>query len=102
MLTTWPAFTEATYLLGAGGGWPAQAQLWRLIQRGTLQLADLSEPLIERMARLMERYADLPMDLADASLVALADQMGQRSIFSVDRDFHVYRLADGRVFTVLP
>lgn len=102
MLTTWPAFTEAMYLLGAAGGWRAQAHLWRLLQRGTLLLADLREPLMERMAALMERYADRPMDLADASLVALADQMGQTSIFTVDRDFHVYRLADGRAFIALP
>jgi uncharacterized protein len=40
----------------------------------------------------MQQYADLPMDLADASLVILAEQLGEGRIFSVDqRDFNTYR-----------
>jgi len=50
----------------------------------------------------MERYADLPMDLADASLVWLADETGVRDIVTFDeRDFSVYRLSDGRRFNNL-
>lgn len=42
----------------------------------------------------MDKYADRPMDLADATLVALAEDQGHRKIFSLDSDFHIYRIAD--------
>jgi predicted nucleic acid-binding protein len=46
----------------------------------------------ERIATLMNKYADLPMDLADASLVILAEHLGHGRILSVDqRDFNTYR-----------
>jgi uncharacterized protein len=102
MVTTWPAFTEAMYLLGRAGGWPAQASLWAIVERGTLQIAELSDAAVVRMRGLMEQYRDLPMDLADASLVALAEERGQTRIFTLDSDFQVYRLPRGRAFTIVP
>ena len=102
LLTTWPAFTEAMYLLGAAAGWPAQDALWRLVRRGDLELADLDDDQVRRCGALMEQYSDRPMDLADASLVALAEARDLRRIFTLDRDFHVYRLHGRRAFEVLP
>jgi len=101
LLTTWPAFTEAMYLLGRGG-WRAQEPLWRLVLRQDLVLAPSSDKANTRSARLMERYADRPMDLADATLVALAEERGLRRIFSLDEDFHIYRLNGRQQFEVLP
>jgi len=54
------------------------------------------------MAALMEQYADRPMDLADASLIALAEAAGYTRIFSIDSDFYVYRLANGTALEVVP
>ena len=102
MLSTWPAFTEAMYLLGAGAGWRGQEPLWRMIRSRQLILADMSATMLGRVPALMERYQDLPMDLADASLVALAEEQGLREVFTLDRDFRVYRLPDGQAFSVVP
>ena len=102
MLTTWPAFTETMYLLGSGAGWRGQHPLWRMVQRKQLMLAETTATMLARIPALMEQYQDLPMDLADASLVALAEERGLREIFSVDRDFRVYRLPDGGAFRVFP
>ena len=102
MLTTWPAFTEAMYLLGRGGGWLAQQALWRLWQRGDLELAELTEADLRRAATLMAAYADRPMDLADATLVVVAERRDLRRIFSLDSDFHVYRLNTRRHLSVFP
>ena len=55
-----------------------------------------------RALELMEKYRDMPMDLADASLVALAEAQGYRRVFSLDSDFYVYRLADGSALEVVP
>lgn len=102
LVTTWPAFTEAMYLVGAAGGWRGQAGLWTLVERDDLQIADLSEAATARMRALMEQYRDLPMDLADASLVALAEERGLASIFTLDSDFRVYRLPRKKPFTLIP
>ncbi len=100
LLTTWPAFTEAMYLLGEAGGWTAQDALWRVLCRGDL-VVDMPRQL-ERVATLMRRYRSLPMDLADASLVALAEERGLTTVFTLDRDFRVYRLPRGKAFRIIP
>jgi predicted nucleic acid-binding protein len=102
LLTTWPAFTEAMYLLGAAAAWTGQEPLWGMLERGVLQIAEVSAAMLGRMRALMEKYRDLPMDLADASLVALAEERGLSRIFTLDSDFRVYRLPRGRSFAVIP
>lgn len=102
LVTTWPAFTEAMYLLARAGGIRAQRALWRLVQTDRLVVGDLSRSAVERSARLMEQYADRPMDLADATLVAYAEEQGHRTIFTLDADFHVYRLRGRQQFVTLP
>jgi predicted nucleic acid-binding protein len=102
LLTTWPAFTEAMYLLGRAGGIRGQEALWRLALRGDLQILAPSTRAIERTAALMKKYADRPMDLADASLVALAEEREITRIFTLDADFHIYRLQGRRRFEVVP
>lgn len=102
LVTTWPAFTEAMYLLARAGGIEGQRPLWRLVQTGRLVIAELSRSAVERSARLMDQYADRPMDLADATLVALAEEQGDRRIFTLDADFHVYRLRGRHSFETVP
>src|SRR5579872_5720404 len=81
LVTTWPAFTEAMYLLGQAGGIAGQLALWKLVDTNRLVLSDLSKSARRRSERLMQQYSDLPMDLADATLVALAEEIDQKSIF---------------------
>ena len=102
LVTTWPAFTEAMYLVARAGGITGQRALWRLVQTGRLAIVDLSRAAVERSARLMNQYADRPMDLADATLVAFAEEQGHRTIFTLDADFHVYRFKGRRRFEVVP
>jgi predicted nucleic acid-binding protein len=102
LLTTWVCFTEAMYLLGAVGGYRYQAALWHLRSAGRLVLHDLTAAEADRMAGLMERYQDTPMDLADASLVVAAESRALRRVFTTDSDFHIYRLTDGSTLEVVP
>jgi uncharacterized protein len=102
LVTTWPAFTEAIYLLGRAAGWPAQEALWRMIERDLLVVAELAGELPARAAELMRTYRDHPMDFADASLVAVAEERAARTIFSLDSDFRSYRLRGGRHLTLVP
>lgn len=102
LFTTWPCLTEAMYLLFRSGGSSAQKLLWSLRREGKLVLLDLNSTQVDRMIELMEKYDDLPMDFADASVVAAAEQLGTRRVFTIDKDFHIYRFADGSVVDVVP
>jgi predicted nucleic acid-binding protein len=102
LVTTWPAFTEAMYLLARAGGINAQQALWRLVHSDRLVVVNLSPSAVERSARLMDKYSDLPMDLADATLVAYAEEQGHRTVFTLDSDFDVYRIRGRLPFRVIP
>ncbi|MEX0718321.1 MAG: hypothetical protein WD066_17130 [Planctomycetaceae bacterium] len=102
LLTTWVCFTKAMYLLGSVGGFRYQAALWAFRADSRLVLHDLTASEADRMAALMAQYQDTPMDMADASLVVLAESRGLRRIFTTDSDFYVYRLLDGSALEVLP
>jgi uncharacterized protein len=101
LITVWPAFTEAMYLLGSS--WQAQAALWEMVESEAVELRQLEEDDLPRMAELMGKYRDLPMDLADAALVRLAERDHLRQVFTLDqRDFRVYRPAGLGRFSLLP
>ena len=101
LITVWPAFTEAMYLLGSS--WPGQKALWSRVETEALTLAPLDESDATRMRELMEKYRDLPMDLADAALVRIAEREDLTRIFTLDRKhFSVYRPGRRRRFSILP
>lgn len=102
MLTTWPCLTEAMHILGSIGGYRYQSVLWKLVIDGNLEIHDLTPFETNEMNRLMKKYQDTPMDLADASLVALAESMKFRQIFTIDSDFLIYRLSDGSMLETVP
>jgi predicted nucleic acid-binding protein len=101
MLTVWPAFTEAMYLLGFSGD--AQDALWEMLDSDALWIGELQEEDHPRMRALMRKYRDLPMDLADAALVRVAERDVIPRVFTIDRrDFQVYRPQGIRRFDILP
>ena len=87
LLTTRPCFTEAMYLLGEVGGFRYQSLLWNMLESGKLEIQHLGPAEMARMAELMRKYQDTPMDLADASIVAAAELRGLRRVFTIDGDF---------------
>ena len=101
LVTVWPPFIEAMYLVG---GLPlAQEALWEMLTRAAIQILPLTTSDAPRMRELMRKYADRPMDLADAALVAVAERENIRTIFTVDEaDFRIYRLHGRLRFTVIP
>ncbi len=101
LVTVWPAFTEAMYLLGRS--WQGQKALWSRLETEALALAPLDEVDAPRMRELMDKYRDLPMDLADAALVRVAERDALTQIFTLDRKhFSVYRPGRRRRFSVVP
>ena len=101
LITVWPAFTEAMYLLGQS--WQAQKALWSRLETDALAMAPLDDADAPRMRELMEKYRDLPMDLADAALVRIAERESLSQIFTLDRThFSLYRPGRRRRFSILP
>ena len=76
--------------------------LWRLWGDERLILHSLSQDELKRMATLMDDDSDLPMDLADASVVAAGESLNSKRLFTLDSDFRIYRLRDGSVFELIP
>ncbi|MDH5666833.1 MAG: PIN domain-containing protein [Nitrospira sp.] len=99
--TVWPALTEAMYLLSFS--WKAQDALWEMVERGVVEVLPLTKHDMSRARVWMKKYKDLPMDLADAALVAMAEREKIRRIFTLDRrDFEIYRPAKLGRFIILP
>lgn len=102
LITTVPCLTEALYLVHQYGGWKAQAQIWSYLQEDLVTIRFQAESEIDRMRMLMEQYRDIPMDFGDASLVAAAEAIDERQVFTLDKDFFIYRLPNNQAFEVLP
>jgi len=87
--TTWPVITEVGHMLDFST--KTQIDFLEWIDRGGLQLFDLKDVHLKRIIQLSEKFNDVPMDLADASLIVASEAMGYREIASIDADFYVYR-----------
>jgi len=97
LLTTVPVLTEAFHLLtpGSHGG----LALGSFVKQNGLTIWQFNDDTLKFALSLMEKYADKPMDLADASLVVAAQSLRVYRVFSLDRgDFYLYRVAIGHEF----
>lgn len=92
-LTCESVLSEASFLVGAQGG--ASALVLELVRRGALAVAFDLGAETEPVRRLMARYADIGVSLADACLVRLSELKPDCALMTIDRDFLVYR-RDGR------
>lgn len=101
LVTTWPCMTEAMYLLHGLGSYRYQNRLWRTYRDGRLVILDITAVEVQRMDALMLQYQNVPMDFADASLIAVAESRGFRRLFTIDSDFYIYRLLDGSTLEIL-
>lgn len=98
-VTTWPVLTEATHLMTRWLGIEFAAALMDDVAAGGLALWEPPAAQWPRIAPLMRKYAKLPMDLADASLLLLAEHLGHGRILSTDeRDFRTYRWKNRKPF----
>ena len=92
LVSTWPVLTEVCHLVPP----PVAPRVLEWTRLGGLQLQDLPATALETIGGWMHQYADLPMDLADATLLWVASQSGIRRIATLDRrDVGIYRLPGG-------
>jgi uncharacterized protein len=98
-VTTWPVLAEACHLLRTRLNGDFAEELMGDVAEGSMQVWNPPLERLHELPRLMRKYRALPMDLADASLVLLAEHLGHGRILTTDeRDFGVYRWKSRKPF----
>ncbi len=101
IVTTEAVLTETLYL--AGSSFENQQICLEFVLRGAFLLIPSTRTSLRQVAGLMKKYRDLPMDFADATLVALGEELETDQVFTLDRrGFSVYRLRGKKPFQILP
>ena len=91
-ISTLAVFTEVSYFLSVNQN--AQQDFFEWVIRKGIIICDINQNDMPRIMELTEKYADTPMDFADATLLVSAEKTGIRKIISLDSDFDIYRLPD--------
>jgi len=89
LTTTWPVITEASHMLNFNIN--VQIDLFQWIKLGGVIIERIETVDIERIIELSRKYSDIPMDLADGSLVVLSEKLGIKKIITIDSDYYIYR-----------
>lgn len=93
--TTWPVVTEVCHFLNVR----QQRAFLAWLRLGGASLAEIEDEALSRFEAMLDKYADRPMDLADASLVWLGEKLRITDIITIDRsDFSIYRTSSGKPF----
>jgi predicted nucleic acid-binding protein len=101
LLTSESVISEACFLLRAFAG--GREGVFELLLRGAVAIGFRLDEDLKSTARLMARYANVPMSVADASLVRMAERLPESAVLTVDADFRVYRKHGRQVIpTILP
>ena len=99
LLTCEAVLSEACFLISRAGADPSL--FTALVERGVLTVAKLFDDEAAAVGRLMTRYSNVPMSLADACLVRLVEITPHAKLFTLDRDFSIYRQSRRRVIPLL-
>jgi hypothetical protein len=89
LLTTWPVITEVSHLLSFNIN--VQIDFLEWLKREAVTIVNLDNEHLGRIIQLSQKYSDIPMDLADSSLIVIAELTGINDIISIDADYYIYR-----------
>lgn len=89
LLTSWSVITEVSHILDFN--LQVQIDFLKWCELGGLEIYDISQQDLLHIRVMIEKYSDIPMDLADATLLYIADKENIREIVSIDSDFDIYR-----------
>ncbi|MCL4384920.1 MAG: PIN domain-containing protein [Cyanobacteria bacterium] len=89
LTTSWPVVTEVCHMLDFNIN--AQIDFLKWVKLGGIRIEDIKSTEIERIIQLSEKYSDIPMDLADASLVIISERLKIKEIITIDSDYCIYR-----------
>ena len=96
LITTWPVLTETTHMLDFNV--KVQIDFLKWLKRDAIQIYDLKSDNLKRLIELATKYSDLPMDLADGSLIIVSELTGIKNIITIDSDYYIYRTKNKKTF----
>lgn len=97
LLSTWPVVTEVSHMLDFNVQTQIDFLTW--VNLGGITIQNIENEDISRIIELSKKYSDLPMDLADASLVVLSEKKNIKEIITIDSDYYVYRTIQKEMIT---
>jgi predicted nucleic acid-binding protein len=100
VVTTEAVLTEASHLLSGFRSGPSICV--EFILRAGILLIPSTDLSLRRCKALLDKYADIPMDFADATLVVVAEELNTDLVFTVDDDFRIYRIRSRKPFRLVP
>jgi predicted nucleic acid-binding protein len=101
LVATTAVLTETFYFASKQHG--LTKRVWEFVRDAGITLAPITDADLPALETLMARYADRPMDFADATLVHVAEREGLRTILTIDHDdFETYRIGRNAKFQILP
>jgi uncharacterized protein len=97
LFTNLAVITEVFYLLDYSVR--DQLNFIKWIAKGAVTIIDLIQSDYERLIELIEKYSDLPIDLADASLMTISERLKIYDVATIDSEFYIYRMKNKKFFT---
>lgn len=89
LITSWAVITEVSHMLDFN--LQVQIDFLKWCEIGGIEVYTISQDEISNIRVMMEKYLDIPMDLADATLMYIANKENIKNIVSIDSDFDIYR-----------
>ncbi len=99
MFTCEAVLSEVCFLLGGTGA--GSESVLQIVQRGVIALPFRLDEQVQAVYRLLRKYSQVPMSLADACLVRMSEMRPDGAVFTLDEDFRVYRRANRQAIPVL-
>ena len=89
LITSWAVITEVSHMLDFN--LQVQIDFLKWCEIGGIEVYNISQDEISKIRIMMEKYIDIPMDLADGTLMYIANKENIKNIVSIDSDFDIYR-----------
>jgi len=89
LITSWPVINEVTHLLSFNVN--VQIDFLEWLKREAVTIVNLENIHLERIIQLSKKYSDVPMDLADSSLIVIAELTNITDIITIDSDYYIYK-----------
>ena len=99
LYTSWPVITEASHFLKFNIN--VQIDFLNWISSPAIQLLDIENNDLKRIIELNKKYADVPMDLANSSLIMISEKFKIKNIITLDSDYYIYRTKDKKMLNYL-
>lgn len=98
LITTWPVIGEVAHMLADHVHLQAELDFFTWIIEGGLEIFPFGVEHLPQVIELQDKYSDIPMDFADATLVIIAQEIKTDKVFTVDDDFLIYRILGKKHF----